>query len=545
MTEFNPTLGPIVIDWIEEFLVHGPGDIQGQPIVIDDEFRAFIYRAYELFPRGHEQAGRRIYRRAFLSRQKGRAKSELAGELCCVELLGPVRFDGWDASGDPVGVDGLWLPIGAPVTAPEILCVATEEGQAGNTYDNVKFMLENGACYDEYEDIDTGLKTCTGNGGSVEAITAAAKSKDGGKSTFIVADETHLWTSPRLHDLHSTLTRNITKRYAGNGWMLETSTMYAPGEDSVAEMTHATEAGNPSVLFDHKQIPMTVDIKDTDALRAALIELAGPAAAWTNIEGIIADEFHNPQKKESDNRRYWGNQPVITEERFIEPAVWDALADPEHVIPDRAQVVLGFDGSLNNDSTGVVVVELGATPYVDVIDCWERPEGKAGLTWRVDRSLVVEAIKQAAAKYDVVDVAADPSWWKQTLEELDEEGIPIFEYPQSSSIMTPATKRLYDLITSGGLSHSGDERLRRHMLNAVTKNDARGFRLVKESKKSMRKIDLAVCTVMAVDRAADAGDGVVVAGFQAWRQGITPERLEEMRRARQERVNAAMEARRK
>ena len=31
------SLGFEAIDWIEAYLCHGPGDVQGDPIVIDDE----------------------------------------------------------------------------------------------------------------------------------------------------------------------------------------------------------------------------------------------------------------------------------------------------------------------------------------------------------------------------------------------------------------------------------------------------------------------------------------------------------------------------
>ena len=36
------TMGWAAISWIEHYLVHGPGDVQGQPIELDDEFAAFI-----------------------------------------------------------------------------------------------------------------------------------------------------------------------------------------------------------------------------------------------------------------------------------------------------------------------------------------------------------------------------------------------------------------------------------------------------------------------------------------------------------------------
>ena len=41
-----PTLGWQIIDWIETYLVHGPGDVQGEPFDLDDEWAQFILDAY-------------------------------------------------------------------------------------------------------------------------------------------------------------------------------------------------------------------------------------------------------------------------------------------------------------------------------------------------------------------------------------------------------------------------------------------------------------------------------------------------------------------
>lgn len=38
------TLGPVVVGWIERNLVHGPGDVQGEPIELDDGPRGEIRR---------------------------------------------------------------------------------------------------------------------------------------------------------------------------------------------------------------------------------------------------------------------------------------------------------------------------------------------------------------------------------------------------------------------------------------------------------------------------------------------------------------------
>ena len=64
------------------------------------------------------------------------------------------------------------------------------------------------------------------------------------------------------------------------------------------------------------------------------------------------------------------------------------------------------------------------------------------------------------------------------------------------------TKRASDMVNTRAMSHDGDPRLARHVSNAVLKDDSRGVRLAKDRTMSKRKIDLAVCMVMALDRAA-------------------------------------------
>lgn len=166
------TLGPVVIKWIEENLCHGPGDVQGQPIEHDDEEVKFIMGCYEI-----DDHGRRVVRRAVLSRSKGRRKSELAAELVCAEALGPVRFAGWDHNGRPLGM---------PVTSPIIKVAATEETQADNAYSAVEFMLNEGQIAST-PGLDVGMtRTLIPGGGKIQPITAKASSKDGGRETFAV-----------------------------------------------------------------------------------------------------------------------------------------------------------------------------------------------------------------------------------------------------------------------------------------------------------------------------------------------------------------------
>jgi phage terminase large subunit-like protein len=494
----DPTLGWVALEWIERYLVHGPGDVQGQPILLDDEFGAVVLKAYRLNPK----TGARLVRRAFLSRAKGRSKSELAAMVACFEALGPARFDHFDDAGNPVG---------EPLRHVEILCVANDEDQAGNTYDNLHYMLHPNTCspalLEDYGRLDVGLGRINlpNKRGSIEPVTSSDKSADGGKSTFIVADETHLWTLPRLKRLHQVMTRNLLKRKVASGWMLETSTMYAMGEHSVAEGTHAYAQGvaegrvrDRTLLFDHRQASEKWHLGRRSERLKALREAYGPAASWMDLASI-ADSWDDPQVSEAEFRRYWLNQPVSTTGSWLPFGVWDACGTSRE-LATGVDVVLALDGSFNGDTTGLVAVSVEEHPHIEVVAAWERPLDLT-VPWRVPVADVEETIRAAALKYRVAELTADPYRWQRTLEEMAAEGIPTTEFPQTPMRMTPATKDFYAAVVDKQITHSGDPVLTRHVGNAVLQEDSRGTRIVKESKGSTRRIDLAVCAVMGLARA--------------------------------------------
>ena len=151
--ERKRSLGWLGWAWIEHFCIHGPGDVQGisldpnlpDSLPLDDEFGGFIVDCY-----AHDEKGRRLYDDAFISRAKGRAKSELAAFEALFEAFGPCRFAGFAEGGEVYRqADFTYTyqpgePMGRPVTYPFIRCLATEESQSGNTYDNIFFNLEEG-----------------------------------------------------------------------------------------------------------------------------------------------------------------------------------------------------------------------------------------------------------------------------------------------------------------------------------------------------------------------------------------------------------------
>ncbi len=424
------SLGWSAISWVEHYLVHGPGDVQGEPIELDDEFAAFILKAYRLDP----LTGARRVRRGFISRAKGRAKSELAAMIACFEALGPCRFDHWAEAGEvsPWGYEyEPGEPVGRPIAYVEVLCVATEENQAGNTYDNIRYMLgaqtASAALLADFQGLDVGLTRVNlpESRGSIEPVSSGDSSKDGGKSTFIVADETHLWLLPRLKSLHATMTRNLLKRKAASGWMLETSTMYGEGEGSVAEGTHAYamtvrvgKRDDRALLFDHKQASAEWNLEDRGQRIKALREAYGPAADWMDLEAI-ADYWDDPQVTEAAFRRYFLNQPVPMEERpsSILPKWGAGLAEdrPLGGTPalalatafNRAWSSIG-GAVLANGKVSVKVLAYGAGPGWVVEQAkalYERFGGPIYLDGKGPAASFQHALEEAGIWVQVIDTA--------------------------------------------------------------------------------------------------------------------------------------------
>ena len=388
------TLGWSAISWIEHYLVHGPGDVQGQPIELDDEFAQFILKAYRLDP----ETGARRVRRSFLSRAKGRSKSGLAAFVSCFEALGPARFDHWAEPGE-VSDWGYEYepgePVGKPLIYVEVLCVATEEGQAGNTYDGIHYMLSPETCsealLEDYPGLDVGLTRVNlpDSRGSIEPLSSGDSSKDGGKSTFIVADETHLWILPRLKSMHAVMARNLLKRKVASGWMLETSTMYGEGEESVAEGTHAYAiAAKPgtraaaSLLFDHRQASAHWDLNDREQRLSALRDSYGPAAEWMDLEAL-ADAWDDPQVSEAEYRRYWLNQPVPMAEKPLSILPAWPQSQPDRSLEGSPRIAL----AVSFDRTACI----GASVCVDDRITLKVLRHGAGTAWVVDEAKALTA----------------------------------------------------------------------------------------------------------------------------------------------------------
>lgn len=514
------SLGWIAIWWIETFCVHGPGDVQGEPVELDEEFAAFILDSYAL-----DDTGRRLYDSAFISRAKGRAKSELAGFITLFEAMGPARFAGWADGGETYERDGFVYtyepgePIGKLVTAPVIRCLATEEGQAGNTYDNVFFNLTEGPLGNGLPRDAAGLtRIFLPGGGEIIPSTASNSSKDGGKETFVVFDETHLYTTRELKRMYDTVRRNLAKRKAAEPWSLETSTMYLPGEKSVAEETHDLakliregKSKTQRLLFDHREADADIDLTDPEQVRAGIREAYGPFAEVMDVERILT-EFYDPRNDPQDSRRYYFNQPTSSKDAWISSPEWMACASTKEVAKGE-EITLGFDGSRKRtrgvtDATALIGCRV-SDGHLFEIRIWEQPDGPAGEGWEVPITEVDYEVRQAFERFNVVGFFADPAKWESYIAQWEADFGKKLKVKSSqphpiewwmtgnrSYLVVRALEQFQNAVLDRELTHSGLA-LTRHVLNARRRLGRSGVSIAKEHPESPNKIDAAIAAVLA------------------------------------------------
>ncbi|UQN30666.1 terminase large subunit domain-containing protein [Brachybacterium kimchii] len=540
----------VALWWLETFVVYGPGDVEGQPIRLSDERAGFIMDCYAL-----DAAGRRLHNSAFFSRPKGCDKSGLAGYLVLLEALGPCRFEGWAKGGETYTFLGRTYtyrqgePMGRPVHSPVIRIVATEEDQAGNIFDNVLTNLDPKYGHGLSQLVAYGLKVTQTEiglpgGGKITPSSSGADSKDGGKETFVAFDETHLYTSNGLRRMYKTTKRNLRKRRASAGtWLLETTTMYEPGTNSIAEDTYSFaneiqegRAKRGRLLFDHRWAELD-DLSDEDALADAIAEAYGDALEWNSVSDVIDDIF-DPRQSESESKRYSLNTLVEGDDAWITPQDWQAVLNRKQRARPGDRITLGFDGSVDDDATALVACSIDhGHLWPILID--EIPDGPEARGWSVNVESFNKAVAWAFETFDVVGFFADPPYWQEQIEDWAKNAGDRLQVKASTKhsikFWTTQTNRMSDELERlhtairrhEDVSHEGVPSLSRHMLNARNREYSRfGRRLIgKRSKKSPHKIDAAMAATLAY-----AARAQYLAEVQAQPEVFVPRRIERKER---------------
>lgn len=445
--------------------------------------------------------------------------SPFAAALSMFEMLGPCRFDRWDVS-SPLGVEGKTMAMAW------IQVVATSEQQTKNTMRMVRAFAAKGSPLARRYGLTVGKTFLDSvSGDQLEQKASSSRSLEGGETSFTVCDELEHWVpSNGGPELMNTIEQNAAKTGART---LHTCNAWVPGESSAAEATFedwvAQEEGRTrnrkKILYDARIAPPNAALVDDPPehmvpLQQAL-EFVYEGCPWVDLEATKA-LIWSPRYTESRSIRFFLNRPNAADNAWVPLEEWTLLRDPNRVVRKRdgdepgEEIVMFFDGSRSNDHTALVGCCM-SDGHIFKIGHWA-PEKTSGL---VNVPKVDAAVRKAFEDYQVVAFWADVREWESFTrttwpEDLGDGLIlpAVRGQGMSASLVAwdmrshayqfaEAAETAYDEIQKQAFTHDGSADMGEHVSNCRVNEFKGRFSVKKESPKSPKKIDLAVCMIGA------------------------------------------------
>ncbi|MFM1525127.1 terminase large subunit [Streptococcus pluranimalium] len=139
-------------------------------------------------------------------------------------------------------------------------------------------------------------------------------------------------------------------------------------------------------------------------------------------------------------------------------------------------------------------------------DIWERQE-KIGTTEGnvVHYAHIEKFIERLGEKFNIKEIAFDRWGAVQMVQNLEAMGFTVVPFGQGFKDMSPPTKELMKLTLEQKIAHGGHPVLRWNMDNIFIRTDPAG-NIKADKEKSTEKIDGAIATIMALDRAIRCGN---------------------------------------
>lgn len=549
-----PTLGWHIADQMTEYLAR-PDCGEYEPFMPTQEQTNFLVRLYELDP----VTGQRVKHRGVLSRPRGWGKSPFLGAIAIAEAMFDVRFGGWDAAGQPVGVP--WHRERTPL----VLVTAVTDEQTDNTWSPVLEMLRNGSAVDEFRvnPMDTFVAL---DRGRIEPRTSSARSAKGARAVAAIMDQTEEWVKGNGGVRFAQVLRNNATKLGGV--TIESPNAFTVGEKSVAESTAGfwqdIQAGRlksvdhdevRSLLYDHREAPDGTDTGDRVSLIAGLRVAYGDSSdhpggcvlheppcepGWSPI-GRIATDFWDTSNDPAVMEADFLNRIGSASDAFIQAPELRAVQDLGKVVSKSEPVTLGFDGSEGRkpgkgiaDSTVLIGYSV-KQKHIFQLGVWEQPgptkEGEE--SWKPPKLAVEAAVREAFKNYNVIGFYADPSaGWAAEVKQWEADhhkrlqvkvtrDEPIRWKQKDVSNTCDGFDQMHSAIQSGEVTYDGSAALTAHFLNARKDPRRAGYVLKKpDDDQDYAKIDATWGAMFAYKAGLDAlGKGI------ATRKRGTPRRI--------------------
>lgn len=455
------TDGPAVSLYASSLLHVSKGPLAGQPLAFGPWQDWLLGRTLERRP-----DGRRRYRRG---------------------LIGLARKNGKSLLGSAIALHALTEAL----DQAEVYACAGDRQQARIVFNEAKWQIENSPALQAICKVYRDVIEVPSTGSIFRVLSADAKLQQGLNPSLVIFDEVHVQPND---DLWDAMTQGSGARV--DPLVLGITTAGFDKESLLGRlyqygcMLAAGEVEDPAFGFWWWEPDEGLPYTDLRAWHQANPNLAEDLL---DLEDMIASSKPGATT-EFAFRRFRLNQWSRARESWLPAGAWDLCEGVPDFDPDLPCWV-GIDMALKHDSIAVVVAQPQANGLIHVQCRIWKPAGQT-----IDIASVESHLRQLHTVLNVKAFAYDPAYFERSAQALEDDGLPMEEFPQSASRMVPACQTAYSLICNQQIVHAGAPSFTEQVLAAEIRQSDEGWRISK-GKSKKRKIDAGVALVIALDRA--------------------------------------------
>ena len=367
-------------------------------------------------------------------------------------------------------------------------------------------------------------------GSIYQVLSADVGNKHGFNTHGVVFDELHTQPNRKLYD--------VMTKGSGDARMQPLYFLITTAGDNQNSICWEVHQKALDIIDGRKHDPTFYPIiygaaQEDDWTDPKVWRKANPSLGITvgmdKVKAAFESARQNPAE-ENSFRQLRLNQWVKQSVRWMPMDKWDACAFPVNEKALEGRVCYGgLDLSSSTDITAFVLVfppldeedKYSVLPYFWIpednielrvkrdhvnYDLWQRQgflqttEGNV-----VHYGYIEKFIEQLGEKYNIREIAFDRWGAVQMVQNLEGMGFTVVPFGQGFKDMSPPTKELMKLTLEEKIAHGGHPILRWMMDNIFIRTDPAG-NIKADKEKSTEKIDGAVATIMALDRAIRCGN---------------------------------------
>jgi hypothetical protein len=519
-----PTLGDVVDAWLKQHCRVPDGFRRGQPFEQSDWQFWCTTNHYRVRPEAEWRPERPLLNQAFTYRRSQIVAPQKTGKgpwgagVTAAEAVGPVVFGGWAGKGDGYacsehgclcGWEYEYLPgeaMGIRHPSPLIQLTANSVDQVANVWRPLTAMIRLGPLSDLLLIREEFIRI-VGQGGDdeadrIDAVTSSARSRVGNPVSFVLQDETGLYTKQnKMIDVSEAQRRGAAGM---GGRTMETTNCWNPAEQSAAQRTFESTADD--VFRFYRKPPENLSYKNKRD-RHKIHEYVYRGSPWVDLDSIEAEAAEIMQSDPAQAERFFGNRIVAGTGTWLPDGAWqDRILVRDRPVGER--VCLGFDGSDVDDWTAIRAETFDMFQFTPA-DVLGRPTiwNPFETGGKVPRQDVLAAFDFIFSHYEVVRAYCDPPGWESQLSFLQGKygDDRVVEWPTyRPAPMHAALERFRNDLTDPGMRflHDMDKHAEIHAANAVMRPGVNQRYILGKPSQS-QKIDIMMSSVLAHEAVAD------------------------------------------